>query len=208
MIPRSQRIINVALIIGLVVALIGGAFLFALGNQTAATNSAFICSFGSALNKAPIHRRADETPAEFRKRVALTREFVADLNRIQECDPPARVRIGPRSRPALEENREGSQGHSESAMSPESDQEPGGSGNLEGGGSSDMGSTPSSPPTPPAGGGGNGGGGGPEPVPPDPPVGNPPTTPPPDDPPGLLDAVTDQLPLDCEINLAGVRVCS
>jgi hypothetical protein len=176
----KDRWLLVGLTTGIVVALVGGALLFAYTLKIAEVNSGFICSFGTIINSAPIEQRAEQSDAEFRRSVHTARDFVNELNRLQECDPPALIRIAPNSKGALHKNtRSGTPTPatpSQGATAPPSA--------SQGGGSS---STPpaSSQPPPPSGGG----------------------NPPPSNPPPPGGPVTDVLDQVCRINALGVRVC-
>jgi hypothetical protein len=161
-----------------VVTMVGGALLMAKIFDVAQSNAAFICSFGAALNSTPVKQRADETDAEFRKRVRISRQFVRDLNEIQDCIPPAVIRVDPESKPALHTGSHNTPPHT--------------------GGDADSPppSTGSEQPSPPPAGGGHGDNpSGPEPTPP-------PTSPPPDS--GPVSDVLDQV---CHLNPLGIRVC-
>jgi hypothetical protein len=101
-----RRGIDSALVVGLAVALIGGAILFTQLHDVAVSNRALICSFGQALGSSKIEIRDEETLREFRKRVHLTRKFSRELAALAECEPPLPgVEIPSKARKQLDEAR-------------------------------------------------------------------------------------------------------
>lgn len=98
---RIPTLVNTALI---AIALVGGAFLWAETQDAAKTNTKFICAFGHAIGAEPIKQREAETDMEFRQRVALIRQFMAELgDELEDCDVPTELKIDPSSKDVLGE---------------------------------------------------------------------------------------------------------
>lgn len=173
-VPRSVVAVSV---IAHVVALVGGSLLYVYMHANVATNSRFICAFGSAIAAEPLAPRNAETGEEFRTRVTRTRQFVRDIeSSLDDCEQPTVIALTPEAREQLDKEkareraREGDASNAQPGNSqPGPDEGP---------------STPGENP-PPSGG------------PPDPP------DEPPDDP-GLLEPVCDltgpllELPVACD----------
>jgi hypothetical protein len=78
---------------GLVVALVGGAVLFAQVLSIAEKNSGLICAFGTAIAQTKIEQRGEENLKEFQQRVEATKEFSRLLHDLQDCEPPIPVGV-------------------------------------------------------------------------------------------------------------------
>lgn len=100
----GQRIIDLVLIVGIAVALIGGAYLVAANRDAVEDHNRFLCAFGGAIGAQPLKQREAETSEEFRQRVAQTRGFMDSLEAdLQDCDVPTTLRIHPSSKGVLGE---------------------------------------------------------------------------------------------------------
>jgi hypothetical protein len=88
---------------GLVVALVGGAILFAQVLSIAEKNSGLICAFGTAIGQTKVEQRAEENLKEFKKRIEATKDFTHLLHDLEDCEPPipVGVKIKPEDRQRL-----------------------------------------------------------------------------------------------------------
>lgn len=186
---KIDRPILLTVLIGFAILGIGGALILAKVFSVAQTNTGFICAFGTALNASPVEQRAEQSDREFRRDVQTAREFVQSLNQLQDCNPPAVIRIQKNSRPALRPNRRTNEGASTNTSQPHRSAPSASQGGVS---PTSAPAAPSQPAPSPSGGGGN--------TPPS----NPPPSNPPANNPGLLDPVTDTV---CELNPAGIRIC-
>lgn len=103
----SARVVIGAIALGLTVCLVGGAILWSHTAQVAKKNTGIICALGTALNDTKVEQRGEENLREFRKRVRITREFVASLNELDGCaaQPPAVVHLKKRDQENLKNDR-------------------------------------------------------------------------------------------------------
>ena len=202
---KAQRIINGALIVGLVVSLIGGALTLSKLLDTARVNSELVCILGKAVS-APLKPRQGETRMEFHRRVKIARQFVRHLrDELEDCNakqPPV-VTVDPESKNPKKRSAK-----------PDRSADSGTRGNRGTGGGGRSSGSPGSQPGPPSGGppGGPSPPGNPRPGPPNPfpPSPNPGQNPNPLRP--ALDNLTDtaQGTVDstCEtVNGLGVPLC-
>jgi hypothetical protein len=103
---RLPTLFNTVLI---VIALVGGAFLWSDTKETSRDNAVLICSLGELVTSGPVAKRPDETDLEFRDRFAALRKFVRRLGELDDCEAehPRRIEADDEGRESLERTRGG-----------------------------------------------------------------------------------------------------